>query len=1181
MQKILGLLAAVGVIAVNAESLVFYDFAEGTAGASVASVPNRGTAGATYDGTPAVAGGGAVTYSDDVPGLVLYPDHDSVTPLSENWKSLEFTVDGGNGAIVSVPGLGARLCEIGMEGDFTIEFFAKFPASQSWTDFVKFYFEDELSSNRQAKYVLWNSSFGLQNTEANPTAFAASANLWYHLAAVYTVADGTWRMYCNGALYAVQPNKILGAGSTVNLTLGGQNASYEAFAGKLAALRISSGALAPAQFMKVANGETPTSPGAVAFYPFDEAAPGTAVAKVDNAMDALLYAGTASRVADGAMPVYSADVPGYWVYSDIYYTNLLSSSANSVQFARAEGVDNSGGLLTLSQLATAMSAFDEGTVEFFAESDANLSWRNMVTFNAGQSFKICYSGSTFQFQNFWVYNAPDSCLPVNVPAATGKWLHAAMTWSKADNRAQCYMNYEFKGSVYLTNATTTASRSFFVGGSGSNAAESFCGKVFGLRISSRALDPAQMLHVTTFPMHGDGVLVSKDGVDSTTVSTVIVDEGKRLKIRGGVALTASIASYAGATIPAGVYTGEAGAPDATVVPWIEGAGTLTVMGASDTSIWTTIDSGNWSEAGKWSGALLPRAGHPAAVNVPMPISYTVTVDAPTVAPAKLSIANGATDTATVSLAAGGSMEFDGAQISVDRGGVLQVAGGDLHATNTSVTVEDGGTVRVTGGTFKSIHNTANAFCLKQGALLELAGGATEILHGTKNESVFDMKAGSRLVASGDATLDLRGAFKMGNYLRGGEILFRDNAHLTVSHCGFGALSGTQTVTFRDQASLTMRDDAVLTFGGNIPGAIEANFDSAAQTIVPYGVIVGTTAGATLNIRNGHYMRGEGNWNAIGSTYNSCPKGTLNVYNGAFVQRSNPQWADCPYGITVGENKGNSSTRGVGVLNVYPDGVVSNLTTGTAVGQGVYLRVGSGKNGDGTINQYGGEVYHNSNLGCLIGAWGGTGRWNVCSGGVATVLCDVYVGGAETNSLIAFGPSADRNNGRGNGGESFGKAYDAFALSTGTLSIEDGTFTTPSNLYVSALGTGTVRMGPAAAARLAAKNVVLGCTSKDGEDHNSTVAFRFAKESTGTIAVAEKLTIAAGTKLVLDFSGYEQGRTVRFPLITYATREGGFDAADIEIVGEEPKGGKLMTDVACTGGLSYQYVIARGTTIIVR
>lgn len=1166
MRRVLGFLFALSLLSAQAETIVFYDFADGEAGADVTCVSNRADDGATFNGTASVADGGAVKYSDDVPGMALYADCDAMTPLVSNWKSIEFSVTGGKGAVISVPGLGSRLCELGMEGDFTLEFFAKYEEAQNWTDFLKFYFQDASDNNRQAKYVVWGNNFGLQNTAANPTTFGAAVDRWYHLAAVYTAADGNWRMYSNGILFATQQNKILGAGSTTALTLGGESASYEAFAGKLAALRISSGALAPSQFMKVVNGEPPVLPGAIAFYPFDEAAPGAQVEKVDNAMDALRHAGSAKSVNGGAMPVYSADVPGYWLYSDDTYTNLLSSTANSVQFARAEGVDNSGGLITLSQLSTAMSLYDEGTVEFFAKSDAHLTWRNMVTFNAGQRFKICYDGSNLQYQNFWTYNLPDSCLPAAAPADSGKWLHAAITWTKRDNRAQCYLDYVNKGSVFLTNVTQTASNPFYVGGSGS-ASESFCGKVYGLRVSSCVLKPSQMLHVTQFPMHGDGVLVSRDGVNVLKATTIIIEEGKRLKIRSGVALTADLVNYGGAAVAAGLYTGEAGAEGATVVEWIEGAGTLAVTGVSDTSIWMTPGNGNWSEARNWSKEQLPQAGRPAAINVQMPTSYRVTVDTPVSAPSQLSIANSSVETATMDIAPGGSMSLADAQVQVSRGGVLEVSGGDFFATNTTLTAEAGGTVRVTSGHFRLVDNAADAVKFREGSLLELTGGATEIIHGTKNENVFSLATGSRLKVSGDATLDLRGVFNKNCYLRGSEVLFCDRSKVTVSHCSIGAMSGAQTFALRDQASMTFKDDAVLTFGAGVPGPIEANFDSRAQTVVPYGIIVGATgsAGVTLNIRNGHHLLGKGNWNAIGSSYNSATRGTVNVYHGAFVQRSAAQYTDCPYGITVGENKNKSTSGAVGVLNVYADGVVSNLTAGTTKGQGVYLRVGSGPYGDGTINQYGGEIYHNSNLGCLIGAWGGTGRWNVCSGGVATVLCDVYVGGAETNNLVAFGPGTRPDNGFGNGGPKFAAAYPVDALSTGTLNVEDGTFTTTSNLVVSALGTGTVRMGPKAS-RIEAKDVTL--------NGGSTVVFRFAPESTGTIAASGKLTVAEGTKLVLDFTDYVRGKRASFPLFTFAEREGDF--TDVEIVGEEPMDGRLKKE-----GNRYRYVVPHGYTLMLR
>ena len=918
---------------------------------------------------------------------------------------------------------------------------------------------------------------------------------------------------------------------------------------------------------------------------------GAGVETVLNAVDSTLYSGGSSSVAGGPLPIYSLDVPGYWIYSDSAYTNVLSSTANSLAFNRADGVANSGGLVTLTNLSTAISALDEGTIEFFAKSDESQSWRNIVTFNGGQNFKICFDGPRIYWQNFWKYNLAGSYNSATVSKSSGLWLHIALTWSKANNTAYNFLDYTYRNSEFLTNATTTTSRHFYVGGSSTSEKEAIHGKVFGLRVSDRILAPAEMLRASYFPLFDDDVKVSSDGQTSTNASAVAISEGHQLRIRDGVALSADMVTYAGNSVAAGIYTGVGGAAGATQVNWIDGAGTLTVNGGvpESESVWIAENGGSWSTAGNWMGNMLPSLGSNAKVDLSLPSSYTATVAEEVTAPATMSIANSSISTATVDVATGGKMAFEGGSIAVGRGGVLQVSGGSVFATNTTVTVADGGKVRVSGGGLSYTNVTANSFKFLSGSELALSGDG--IMTALGAHGVLQFNAGSRFVASGNAQMILAasGSTKKSFYFRGRDMTFADNAYIYAYHSSFGPANAADVtdVTFRDFARIGFYSDAVMYVGGDsCNGMVTVNLDSAAKTDVPYGVIVGAAKKATLNIRNGHWLRGTGNQNSVG--YRSSARfGEVNVYHGAFVQYSNAQWAECLYGLSVGDGRGVTSTSTIGgVLNIYPDGVVSNLTSSTKTkGAGVYLRVGSGKLGHGVINQLGGTLYHNSNLQCLIGLFGGSGEWNVSSGGVATVLTDVYVGGAYTNELVGFNGAGHYGVSPWNGGETFANAFDAFAPATGVLSVEDGVFSTPSNLFVAVNGTGTLSVGPTAGARIEAKDVTLSntvCVVDEVESvSNATLRVRFGAGTVGRVVADGKFTVGAGAKLVLDFTDYADSKVSWYPIVQYTSRDGDFASENVEIVGDAPGGGTLLKDVTHNGVTGYWYFVPHGTMLLFR
>jgi hypothetical protein len=925
----------------------------------------------------------------------------------------------------------------------------------------------------------------------------------------------------------------------------------------------------------------------VAFYPFNEKSPGNDVETILNSIDSRVHSGYAERVEEGAMPSYSSDVPGIWIYSGSSFNSVLSSDINSIDFKPLSGVADSGGLVTLEKLSTAISAFDEGTIEFFAKSDANQSWRNIITLNGGQQFKVCFNGKNVTWQNYWKYNIDGSYASKVAPESSGIWLHIAFVWSKSNNTATNFLDYAFGGTEYLTNTTTTVTKHVWLGGSSKDRPhECMNGKICAFRVSNRILAPEEMMRVSYFPLHDEHITVSKDGVKSTHASQLNIDKGYRLKVRG-FALSAGKVIYGDQVVAPGLYTGADGVANAIKVDWIDGNGTLEVRDPSaDTSSWRNTNGGKWNDNANWSAGV-PAGNYQAYINLISINPYTVTVDTEVDAPSSIELEGlNSERRITLDISKNGVFKLKDDSLTIKDGGVLKLSGGHFYATNSLVDVHPGGRILVADGTFAYTNTTKKNFILQNDATLEMTGGE---MHIGRVSEASNFRYKSKVSLSGNAKLVIAD----NTYFKA-DAIFSDNSCLETcigkgNSFYFASDENAQPsiTTFKDNASINFaQGNAVLYVGSGKDSSI-LNLESSGKTIVPYGILVGSEALSVLNIRNGYYLQGNGNLNAIGHRYSASRNGEVNVFNGAFVQFSSAQWSDCLYGLSVGDTKkvtGTGTARGV--LNIYGDGVVSNLTSNTRdKGAGVYLRVGSGKDATGIINQMGGEVYHDSNLQALIGVFGGNGEWNMSQGAKTTILADVYIGGAVTNELMGFnGVGGSSSKSPWNGGENFAKAYDAFAPAKGILNVENGTFFTPSNLFVSVVGEGTLQVGSDGV--VLAKNVTLSNTvcNVDGVEtvSNSTLRIAFGAGKAGCITVAEKFTVSNGSRLVLDFSNFvDDGITTMIPLVTYAAREGFFADEDIEIINNPPAIGALVKDVSYKGKMGLWYSLSRGTMIFIR
>ncbi len=674
------------------------------------------------------------------------------------------------------------------------------------------------------------------------------------------------------------------------------------------------------------------------------------------------------------------------------------------------------------------------------------------------------------------------------------------------------------------------------------------------------------------------------------------------------------------------------------------------------TIWTAGTSGDWSVAGNWSDGV-PAAGKTTWIteNVDSPITVSIAESAAsgdlairnTSSRSTLSVlaplvfenaAVSAYEGGAIDVGGAGSLSFTasslalnwwssfssapGSRISFDGGTFTEAAGTDMALTgavaavDSSFTLNGGtaefaGTVAMTNSTFTSYNhvtipagasfsftnNANNTLAFESGSVLDLKGNLS-ISTTTGDKCPMAFKQGASLIASGNASLMAETAAKQGRfYFRGSNMEFRDNAVLTNYHTYFSAeASGaTNRIAFRDSSQMVMTGDAMICIGNDNRDNALTVFDYASSKNIsfPYGVTVARGQNSEVNITGGARMLGTGNINGVGyACANRAVTGAVNVVKGAFVFRASAQYDKWLYGTTVGDSMALKLTStkafGRGCLNIYSEGIVSNLTSGTGWGQGAYLRVGSGR-GEGEINQLGGTLYHSGRFQAVLGLWGGTGRWTLTSNSTATVLSDVYVGGALTNDLRGF--VEGKNIGHS---DNFKTTFDVEDhTAKGTLSVMSGTFFTPSNIYVSVDGEGSLVLGQDKTAWMLAKGVVLSNTvdSANSTTYRSTLRFVFgedgcarlvcgAKGADGVPQATGRLVVGEGSKLEIDLTDLTDQKTSWYPLISCAEIEGSFADADITVTQPDSRkvGGSLV--YATHNGMNgYWWVIPRGTLML--
>ena len=171
---------------------------------------------------------------------------------------------------------------------------------------------------------------------------------------------------------------------------------------------------------------------------------------------------------------------------------------------------------------------------------------------------------------------------------------------------------------------------------------------------------------------------------------------------------------------------------------------------------------------------------------------------------------------------------------------------------------------------------------------------------------------------------------------------------------------------------------------------------------------------------------------------------------------------------------------------------------------------------------------------IIGLVGGSGLY-VLSNGTAKVTKDLYIGGALTNEMpwattVGIDPAIYPE-----------ENYDA----RGVLSVQGGTFTCSSNVFVGVAGSGTIELGGTGSLTVKDNALVLSNATE------SVLKFRLPEAGFASVPLkvtgAGRLVLTSGSKLVVDvreYNGMRDGRGQKIKIAELAAVEGAFGGFEV-------------------------------------
>ncbi|MGN0847127.1 MAG: LamG-like jellyroll fold domain-containing protein [Kiritimatiellia bacterium] len=356
---------------------------------------------------------------------------------------------------------------------------------------------------------VWESMYANPNLDDTRIPGTADGDLvagvWHHLAVVHTIekVDGVdrtvWRVYVNGVLKgeASQTARDFFDTSVNFLTVGGRwFADNNSVNGNLSSVRLSRGALAPAEFLCATPAESVVAlPQTVAYWPID--ASGNGLANLADAESPLAAEGTAQAQTESAC----ASIPNVMAL-----TNLVTGAARRNQGSYALG--ESGALLAES-VGFALSLCVPFTVEGWLKYDASgaAAEQDLVTAGEGEAMGgvriwIERAGAAHRLRvkarGAWPCTPfVDAAFDVDLAAFAGVWTHLAIAYDPEDGMGSWSLFVDGKpvgGKVcnfyYPTVTDYFRSGAFRIG----STERPLAGEVDMWRLTAGALAPTELLY---------------------------------------------------------------------------------------------------------------------------------------------------------------------------------------------------------------------------------------------------------------------------------------------------------------------------------------------------------------------------------------------------------------------------------------------------------------------------------------------------------------------------------------------------------------------------------------------------------------------------------------------------------------------------------------------------------------
>lgn len=521
----------------RAETIAFYDFADGTEGSAVTTLSNVANPGVYTAAASKFGPSGVDAYwTNSVPGNAVFSDEActnmiAAKPMAIALKATEAKAS--SGAYLDMDGLGAALAG---KQKFTVEWFWRADESyQNWSSIMHLFsgglcVRAGIGYEGQAVFVTGNNnddSGAIRRPidECGPDARAWGWNLypntmgWRHWAVVYdgTGTDKIAKLYYDHDLYRTVTNRFASTAlEYAALRFGAEITKTDGTAGNgrhgdITCIRVSDEALQPAQMMRL---------GINVFCPFKDGAAGDLATTVANTAVPGTFTGEVNW--KNHQPKLSADRPGKYIFASSARDELLATDPMSLDNDNADDYwQNDQGYVTFSGLAGRLMAVacqrkTSVTFECFVRREvSHFAWGNCALWNflAGSStYKtFVYDNCTSVSCRQPTWNVNDYfCDPEGENRhCDGKWHHVAfvLTPRKEDlyeynhKLMEVYLDY-----AQVAGATPTdfnmdpsvfrnklADMDLTFGGGLEGEGNSIVGRVTAMRIRTGKFGPADFM----------------------------------------------------------------------------------------------------------------------------------------------------------------------------------------------------------------------------------------------------------------------------------------------------------------------------------------------------------------------------------------------------------------------------------------------------------------------------------------------------------------------------------------------------------------------------------------------------------------------------------------------------------------------------------------------------------------